>query len=163
VQFVVTNMTQNLDLIVRDGFLPTPQQMTAGSFNPGTNSQVITIVTNASLPSLTNGVWYLGVPNNGPTDATATFTISATTLTNNGIFNSPAVTFSSAVITTPAKGFTMNWYSVAGGQYEVDMTSNLTSWSYVTNVTTTGGTGAYTDPTPIHTQAARFYRVFKTN
>jgi subtilisin-like proprotein convertase family protein len=164
VQFVVTNMTENVDLIVRDGFLPTPQQMTAGSFNPGTNSQVITIVTNASMPSLTNGVWYLGVPNNGPTNVNATFTISAVILTNiTNIYNSPAVTFSSAVITTPAKGFTMNWYSVAGGQYEVDMTSNLTSWSYVTNVTTTGGTGAYTDPTPIHTQAARFYRVFKTN
>jgi hypothetical protein len=59
VQFVVSNMTQNVDLIAGNGALPTPQQMTAGSFNPGTNlAQVITIVTNATLLSLSNTVWY---------------------------------------------------------------------------------------------------------
>jgi hypothetical protein len=103
------------------------------------------------------------VPDNGPTNVLASFTISAVTLTNiTNIFDSPAVVFSSAQIGAPTNGFTMGWYSVAGGRYEVDLTTNLSSWSFVTNVTTSGSVGTYTDPTPIDTQAARFFRVFRT-
>jgi subtilisin-like proprotein convertase family protein len=162
VQFIVTNLTQNVDLIVRDGFLPTPQQMTAGSFNLGNQVEVITLVTNYSMPSL-NGTWYLGVPDNGPTNISAFYTISASILTNiTGRFNSPAVTFSAALIANPTNGFTMQWISVPGAQYEVDVTSDLSTWTFVSTVATTTTTGSYTDSTPINSQAARFYRVFRT-
>jgi hypothetical protein len=135
--------------------------MTAGSFNPGTNAETITLVTNASMPSL-NGVWYLGVPDNGPTNAPATYLISAVTLTNiTNIYNSPAVVFSSAVITTPTNGFTMNWIAVPNAEYEVDMTTDFSTWTYVSTVTTTTTSGSYTDTTPINTQTARFFRVYR--
>jgi hypothetical protein len=161
VQFLVTNMSQNVDLIVRDGFLPTPQQMTSGSFNPGTAAELVTIVTNESMPSL-NGVWYLGVPDNGPTNATASYLISAVTLTNiNNIFTSPAVVFSSATITSPTNGFTITWVSVPNAEYEVDMTTDFSNWTFESTVTTTGTIGTYTDTTPIGTQTAHFYRVFR--
>ena len=52
--------------------------MTDGSFNPGTNLQLITIVTNAVLPSLVGTTWYLGVPNNSA--GSVNYTIAATTL-----------------------------------------------------------------------------------
>ena len=59
VQFVVSNMTGNVDLLARNGALPTPQQMTDGSFNPGNTPQLITIATNALLPSwpAPPGIW----------------------------------------------------------------------------------------------------------
>jgi subtilisin-like proprotein convertase family protein len=158
VRFLVTNMTGNVDLIARLGDLPTPEDMTDGSFNPGNQPEVVTIVTNASLPSL-NGIWYLGVPNNAT--SSVTYWISATTNVP-GTYTFPAVTFSGMSATTLASGFTMNWYATAGAQYEIDLTTNLTTWIAVTNITSSNGAGTYTDPTPIGTQTARFYRVIRT-
>lgn len=160
VQFLVTNMTGNVDLIARLGDLPTPEDMTDGSFNPGTQPEIVTIVTNASMPSL-NGIWYLGVPNNESTNVT--YWISATTNVPGAPTNTfPAVTFSGLKATTLANGFTMNWNATSGAQYEIELTTNLTTWTSVTNITTSNGAGTYTDPSPIGTHTARFYRVIRT-
>jgi hypothetical protein len=158
VQFVVSNiLTGNVDLIAREWALPTPQQMTDGSFNPGTNAQQITIVTNAILPSLLGTTWYLGVPNNETNPVT--FQITATTLTSSAPgYTTPAIVFSGMRVT--ANGlFTLNWTAVPGTQYQVDTTSNLTNWTRATNITTASTIGTYTDPAPVASQAARFYRV----
>jgi len=154
VRFVVSNMTGNVDLIARDGDLPTPQQMTDGSFNPGTNPELITIYTNVLLPSLDGTTWYLGVPNN--TAAPVSFTIAAATLTNAG-YTFPAVAL--AGMSVGANGFTLQWTAVPGAQYEVDMSSNLTQWTKAAAVTTGGSTGSYTDPDL--QQPARFYIIFR--
>jgi hypothetical protein len=71
------------------------------------------------------------------------------------------VVFSSAVITTPTNGFTMNWIAVPNAEYEVDMTTDFSTWTYVSTVTTTTTSGSYTDTTPINTQTARFFRVYR--
>jgi len=157
VQFVVTNLSGNVDLIARNGYLPTPQQMTDGSFNPGTNAELITIVTNAALPSLVNTTWYLGVPNN--TAAPVNFTISAVTLTNGTpLYTFPAVLPTGMVVS--AGGFSLQWSAVAGAQYEVYRSSDLSHWTKAATITTGGSTGAYTDPNL--QQPARFYIVFRT-
>ncbi|MGA2544731.1 MAG: hypothetical protein ABSG78_24540, partial [Verrucomicrobiota bacterium] len=158
-QFVVSNMTGNVDLIVRNNALPTPQQMTDGSFNPGTTPELITIVTNASLPSLTNTIWYLGVPNNTATNVS--FLITAATLTN----APPGHTFPAIVLTAAsagAGGFALTWTAAPGAQYEVEMSSDLIHWTKAATITTDGYIGAYTDPTPINQQSARFYQVIHT-
>jgi subtilisin-like proprotein convertase family protein len=158
VRFIVTNVAGgNVDLIARDGAFPTPQQMTLGSFNSGTIPQVVTIVTNSVLPSL-NGTWYLGVPNNAA--GNVHYTISATTGVP-GTNSYPAVVFSGLSAPSPTNGFTMNWQSVPGAGYEVDLTTNLSAWITATNFTATNTITTFTDPTPIRSQSARFYRVFR--
>jgi len=156
VQFVVSNMTGNVDLIARHGALPTPQQMTDGSFNAGTTPELITVATNALLPSLTNTTWYLGVPNN--TAANVSFLITATILTN----APPPFTYPALVVrgmSLGANGFTLTWYAVPGTPYEVDMSSDLIHWTNAATVTPGGAIGAYNDPTPVSQTAARFYQV----
>jgi subtilisin-like proprotein convertase family protein len=158
VQFVVSNMTGNVDLIVRNGSLPTPQQMTDGSFNAGTTPQQITIVTNALLPSLAGTTWYLGVPNN--TAQTVGFFISATTLTNQQRYTIPAIVLGG--LNAGAGGFTFTWTAAPGGQYEVQVSGDLIHWTQAADVTTDGYIGVYTDPAPVGQQCARFYQVIRT-
>ena len=122
VQFVVgnvflagTSVTGNVDLLARNGALPTPQQMTDGSLNPGNTPQQITIVTNALLPALNGTTWYLAVPNNTP--QTVTFLITAVALTN----APPGYTFPAVAVTgmsLGAGGFTLQWAAVPGAQYQ---------------------------------------------
>jgi autotransporter-associated beta strand protein len=78
VQFTVTNLTGagNVELLAAFNAFPTPDAYYAGSFNAGTNAQLIQIETNSSLPSL-NGVWYLAVPNTS--DTNVEYVIMATT------------------------------------------------------------------------------------
>jgi hypothetical protein len=160
VQFVVSNLSGNVDLLARNGALPTPQQMTDGSFNAGTAPELITIATNALLPTLTNTTWYLGVPNN--TAQTVTFLITASTLTN----PPPVYTFPAVAVTgmsLGAGGFTLQWAAVPGAQYEVAMTSDLLHWTNAAAVTPSNSTGSYNDPTPVRQQSARFYQVLRTH
>ena len=157
VQFMVSNMTGNVDLIARNGALPTPQQMTDGSFNPGTTPEQIIIVTNATLPSLTTppGTW--ACPTTPPPTSLSSSPPPSLTNVPPG-YTTPAVAFSGMRVTSNGL-FTLNWTAVPGTQYEVDITSNLTNWTKATNFTAASRTGAYTDPTPVASQAARFYRV----
>jgi hypothetical protein len=157
VQFVVSNMSGNVDLLARNGALPTPQQMTDGSFNPGTTPEQITIVTNAALSTLTNTTWYLGVPNN--TAQTVSFLITATTLTNAQPFTIPAIVLTG--MSVGAGGFTLTWASAPGVTYEVDMSSDLIHWTKAAVIATDGYIDTYTDPTPVTQQTARFYQVFR--
>ena len=158
VQFVVSNMSGNVDLLARNGFLPTPQQMTDGSFNAGTTPELITIVTNALLPSLAGTTWYLGVPNN--TGQTVSFFISATTLTNAQPYTYPAIVLGG--MSAGAGGFTFTWTALPGAQYEVEVSSDLIHWTQAVTKTIGGYVGAYADPAPITQQSARFYQVIRT-
>jgi len=160
VQFIVSNIVGgNLDLLSRLGALPTPGEMTAGSFNTGLLPQVVTVVTSADFPSL-NGTWYLGVPNNQP--GGVSFSIYAATNIP-AAFSSPAVVFAALSAPSLTNGFTMSWQSALGGSYEVDLTTNLANWTKATNFTATKTVSTYTDQTPIGTQDARFYRVYRTH
>jgi hypothetical protein len=42
------------------------------------------------------------------------------------------------------------------------MSSDLIHWTQAAAITTDGSIGAYTDPTPINRQSARFYQVIRT-
>jgi hypothetical protein len=62
-------------------------------------------------------------------------------------------------ITSPANGLTLYWTANRGQTYEIDTSTNLLTWTFVTNVTTLTTSGSYTDPTPVAGQRARYYRV----
>jgi hypothetical protein len=120
---------------------------------------MITIVTNATLPSLV-GTWYLGVPNNGAT--TTNFLITATTNVN-AIYTAPAVVLlPGAAVLNPTNGFTFTWTAVPDAHYEVDLSTNLIDWIDLATVVTTNANGSYTDPGAVGDHSARFYRLNRT-
>jgi subtilisin-like proprotein convertase family protein len=158
VQFTVTNISPggDLELLVGDGTLPTPEASFSESFAPGAASQFVSIGTNAALPTV-EGTWYLAVPNNS--GATLGYSIIATNVAT-VVPNAPA--FLGASIASPTNGFTMYWSAVPGQVYEIDVSTNLTAWTEVTNITAQSAVGAYTDAVPVSTQKSRFFRLSTT-
>ncbi|MGA2177493.1 MAG: S8 family serine peptidase [Verrucomicrobiota bacterium] len=156
VEFTVTNTggQANAQLLVGDGTFPTPANSYSGSFNPGTELQFVAIGTNASAPSL-DGIWYLAVPNTGSNEVK--YTITAVTVTNRIVISAPL--FLAARITSPTNGFTMYWSANPGQSYAIDVSTNLTHWALVTNITASSTTASYTDAVPVQSQKARFFRL----
>jgi hypothetical protein len=48
---------------------------------------------------------------------------------------------------------------VPGETYQIQVSTNLTQWSVVTNITVLSSTGAYTDSVPVISQKLRFFRI----
>jgi hypothetical protein len=158
VQFTVTNISTNgnLQLLVGDGSFPTPENFYIGSFNPGPENQSVTIVTNSALASLSN-IWYLAVPNVSTNNAAVRYSVTATVITNGPVQGTPL--FLGANISSPASGFTMYWSAAAGMTYQIQVSTNLSNWSVVTNITAQSTTAAYTDAVPVISQTSRFFRI----
>jgi subtilisin-like proprotein convertase family protein len=156
------NDTTNLSLLFSQTGLPTGTQL--GDYTLLTNvlSGTNVLGNNTPPPSFLPGArYFLGVqnPNSGP----AAFTIEVGTQTN-----AATVTFSTSAVAVTgmsvgANGlFTLQWTAAPGGQYEVDTSSDLIHWTKAAAITAAGSTATYTDPTPYHQSAARFYQVIRT-
>jgi subtilisin-like proprotein convertase family protein len=163
VQFTVTNLSTNatnasLELLVGDGVFPTPEDFYSGSFKAGVSNQFVSIVTNSSLSTLSN-IWYAAVPNVTTSNVPATieYSITATVLTNAAVSSWPL--FLGASITSPTNGFSMYFAAVVGQTYQIQVSTNLTQWSTVTNITAQSATAAYTDAVPVISQKSRFFRI----
>jgi subtilisin-like proprotein convertase family protein len=161
VQFTVTNLTNagNVELLAGLGVFPTPEEFYSGSFNAGTTSQLVQIGTNSKMTSLFGTLWYLAVPNTSATSVT--YSIEETDITNGPVTNAPL--FVGASVSSVGGGFTMSWTATAGKTYEVEVSTNLITWTFVTNITIQSTNGSYTDPTPVASQRARFYRLLQVS
>jgi hypothetical protein len=53
----------------------------------------------------------------------------------------------------------MYWSAVAGTTYQIQVSTNLTSWSVATNITAQSTTAAYTDAVPVISQKSRYFRI----
>ena len=160
VQFTVTNIfgVGNVELLADLDVFPTPEEFYSGSFNAGPSPQLVVIGTNAGLPSL-NGVWYLAVPNTSA--ANVSYTIEATNIISGPVTNAPL--FFAASVSKASGNFSMYWAATPEKTYEVEVSSNLITWTFATNVTTDSTTGSYTDPMPVSSQRARFYRLLQVS
>ena len=160
IQFTVTNQTGagNVELLADLGVFPTPEEFYSGSFNAGTSPQLVVIGTNAALPSL-NGVWYLAVPNTSA--ANVSYSIEATNIISGPVTNAPLLF--GASVSSENGYFTMYWAATKGQIYEVEVSANLITWTFVTNITAQSTNGSYTDPTPVASQPARFYRLLQVS
>ncbi len=158
VQFTVTNLSANggLQLLVGKGAFPTPQDSYAGSFNPGLANQFVSIVTNAALTNL-SGIWYAAVPNVSVNNTDVKYSITASIVTNGPVTATPLIV--TASMASPTNGFTMFWSAVPGQTYQVQVSTNLSQWTAVTNITAISTTASYTDPTPVLSQTSRFFRL----
>jgi predicted rRNA methylase YqxC with S4 and FtsJ domains len=79
------------------------------------------------------------------------------TVTNRIVISAPL--FLAARITSPTNGFTMYWSANPGQSYAIDVSTNLTHWALVTNITASSTTASYTDAVPVQSQKARFFRL----
>jgi hypothetical protein len=156
VQFAVSNLSTigNVELLVGESVYPTPDDFYIGSFNAGTIEQYVSIATNTDLPSVTNVIWYVAVPNTSSLNVTYSITATETT---NAVGSSPL--FVGASIASPTNGFTMYWQAVPGTIYQIEVSTDLSSWAVVTNVTAQTTMGSYTDSVPVLTQTTRFFRL----
>jgi hypothetical protein len=156
-QFTVTNISGvgNVQLLVQNGTFPTPAQSYSGSFNPGISPQVIAFGTNANLPTLTNTTWYLAVYNTSTNSVD--YSITAVTLATPPVTTQPL--FLGSSVSTAANQFTLNWDATPGSNYTVQVSTNLTTWSTVTNITAQSSTVTYTDTVPVNSQQSRFFRL----
>ena len=157
VQFTVINTSGagNVELLANFDIFPTPGQFLSGSFNPGTDPQIVVIGTNATTLQSLNGTWYLAVPNTSATNVT--YTIEASTITNGSVTNVPL--FLRAGVSLQTGGFSMSWRAISGRTYEVEVSTNLTTWTFLTNIVAQSNTASYTDLAPVAGQKARFYRL----
>ena len=158
-QFTVSNTSGfgNVELLAGLNVFPTPQDFYIGSFNPGTNAQFVQIAgTNATVTNF-SGTWYLTVPNT--TDTNVSYSIEALDLGTGVYTNAPAIV--GATVSLATGKFTMSWSANPGQTYGVEISTNLTTWTLVTNVMAESTVGTYTDPTPVQTQKTRFYRLLK--
>jgi hypothetical protein len=158
-QFSVTNLSgiTGLQLLVEEAALPTPNHFYVGSFNGGKSNQLVVIVTNSALTSLSN-IWYAAVPNIATNNADVKYSITAEVFTNNPA-PGPTPLFLGANIVSPNSGFSMYWSAIPGTSYQVQVSTNLIDWSVSTNIIAQSSVASYTDSVPVISQSSRYFRI----
>jgi len=161
IRFTVTNLspTGNVELLAGLGVFPTPEEFYSGSFKAGASPQLVQIGTNAALPSLYGTIWYLAVPNTSA--SSVPYSIEETDILSGPVTNAPLLF--GASVSSVSGGFTMYWAATAGKTYEIEVSTNLITWTFVTNIIPQSTNGFYTDPTPVASQPARFYRLLQVS
>ncbi len=53
----------------------------------------------------------------------------------------------------------MYWRAVLGTTYQIEVSTDLSSWAVVTNITAQTSIGSYTDSVPVLTQKSRYFRL----
>jgi hypothetical protein len=78
----------------------------------------------------------------------------------NQIIQVPVGTLYVTISIAPGPNITLTWNSIVNGNYEVDSSPDMVTWTALTvpPITATGPITSYTDPTPIG-PGPRFYRV----
>ena len=158
-QFSVTNLSgiTGLQLLVEEDALPTPNHFYVGSFNGGKSNQLVVIVTNSALTSLSN-IWYAAVPNIATNNADVKYSITAEVFTN-APAPGPTPLFLGANIVSPNTGFSMYFSGIAGTTYQVQVSTDLIHWSVATNIVAQSTIISYTDSVPVISQSSRYFRI----
>lgn len=161
VLFEVYGPDENVDLLLRRDLLPSIIQTDYLSARDLLRPEQIVLRTNATLPDL-NGDWYLGVPNNGFSEAN--FSVRAALPTVGGILpgGEPPMIFDLSVDTNSILSFSFT--TIDGENYEVQHTGDLISpitWTTDATINAVGPDMPYTDPTPVAPPppGMRYYRV----
>ncbi|MFN7139243.1 MAG: proprotein convertase P-domain-containing protein, partial [Limisphaerales bacterium] len=155
VLFELFNLTGNADLLVRKDNLPSLTEYDWSSTATGTANEQLVLSTNGAMPVL-NGTWYLAVVNNEAVDVD--FTIHAVVSGTNGVLVSgqPLQIISGPTIEGNSVKF--EWNSVPGQTYEVQVSTDLITWTTEATVTATASVYEYISA-PIDGEPMRFYRI----
>jgi subtilisin-like proprotein convertase family protein len=158
--FELYNLSGNADLTLQRDQLPWTPPYFDGSFRLGLNPEQIVIRTN-QLGTNIGAQWFLGVPNNETN--TVTYTIRAVVSTNGLLISGIPIDVG---ILPPGSGGTngpvIQWPSVPGEKYQIQITTNLFSpFTPYTNIVAGGSTTIFIDPAPVAGQPMIFYRIIQ--
>ncbi len=152
VAFELYNLSGNAELVVRRGApLPDLASFDYGSFNPGTNAEIITVFKDSFPVPLTAGRWYLGVFNLDAVNVN--YTIRATEFTN----SEPTVIRYQVI----SNSFCLTWTSIPTISYYVQgkINANDPVWNPVSpTIVATGLETTYCIPLPSPYQYFRVVR-----
>jgi hypothetical protein len=155
--FELYNLSGNVDLTLQREAFPYSAPFAGGSFNSVLGPEQIVIRTNV-LGTNINAQWFLGVPNNETRNVT--YTIRAVVSTNGLLIS--ALPFSLGITpATPGSGTgpILTWTSVNGETYQVQVSTDLITWTVLATIAGTGETTIFIDPTPITGVPQQFYRI----
>ncbi|HTJ01004.1 MAG TPA: LamG-like jellyroll fold domain-containing protein [Dongiaceae bacterium] len=141
VQFEINNPDGDVALVARKG-LPLPDLSFYDylSDNPGTNDELIVILTNSTPVALSPGDWFLGVVNN--TGLPVSYTVKATEWPlSDVVTNGPTLVDGSFDGTN---GFCLTWKSLVGAHYYVQGNAKLSLTNWATMSPTITATSNYT-------------------
>ncbi len=159
--FEMFNLTGNGDLVARRGAFPTLTQFDFNSANPGNQSEQIVVKTNASLTDI-SGDWYLAVVNTTTNNIDYAIGASVPKVVVGGsllVSSNPLKVSGGAPVITEQSTPQINWSAVVGEKYQVDVSTDLKSWTVLTSVVVGSPNATFTDPTPYTSSVQRFYRI----
>jgi hypothetical protein len=152
VQFEVNGSTADVTLVAKRSLpLPDNSSYDYRSANPGTNDELITMITNSSPVKLAPGEWFVSVVNN--TSNSAVYTITATE------FNVPGTNPVIVGYKIQGGSLCITWTSVPGIDYYVEGNTsvNTTNWVPVSpTITAVSNLTTYCIPFPTPYQ---FFRI----
>jgi large repetitive protein len=158
--FELTGLSGDVDLLLRRGAFPTDATFDYASATAGTASEQVVVVTNATLTDL-GGEWFVAARNNSGGEAGFRVGTGLPTVVEGGtILLSPeAITLAATPVVFSGDSPQIQWTTVAGEKYQVEVSTDLSAWTVLSNVIVSGPNSTFTDPTPYADNQQRFYRI----
>ncbi len=154
--FEAFNLSGDGDLLVRRGAHPTPTQFDYSSTMMDTNREQV-VVSGSNL----SGEWFATLINRENTNIVYSIsgTIPVEVAGGAMLVSTEGIKVEAPVFTPSDVTPEFSWTAVQGEKYQVEVSTNLTTWTPLTNIVVTGTTATFTDPTPYTDSALRFYRI----
>jgi len=158
--FELYGLTGAADLILKRGSAPTELDFDARGDQDGTVSERITLTTNQDMPSI-SGTWFAGVSTLSSTGlnyqvrATLPMEVAGGTI----LLSAEPLKVVTSKPDTQTETFEMDFGTVIGEKYVVEVSTNLFNWSVLTNIVVSGPNSKFVDPSPYTDNLLRFYRI----
>jgi hypothetical protein len=121
----------------------------------------VVVVTNAVLTDLA-GDWFVVVKNDGTAPVSFKVGASLPQVVAGGtiLISADPIKLDAAPVLSTGDGTPQIQFStVAGEKYQVEVSSDLFNWTVLTNLVVSGPNSTFTDPTPYTDNQQRFYRI----
>ncbi|MDA7915764.1 putative Ig domain-containing protein [Verrucomicrobia bacterium] len=160
VLFELHGMAKNVDLVLRRGEQPANGMFDIESRRDGAASEMIVVHTNETLVDI-SGLWYLSVPS--AEILKTAFEIRATVpeQVEGGtiLLSAEPLKLAPVIASTDSESFEMDFGTIVGEKYSVEVSTDLLSWMVLTNIVVTGADSKFVDPSRYQDNAQRFYRI----
>ena len=153
VLFEIYGLDGDADLMVKRSDLPAPDLYDFSYLSITNGYEPVALRTSIFIPHLNATNWFLSVVNRGTNPVSGM--ICATVSTNSSLVSCNFV----ATGFTDAARFTLQWAGVPGNNYEVQVSTDLVTWTTLAAFPGMVPPFTYTDPAPLVAQQLRLYRV----
>ncbi len=158
--FELYDLTADADLLLRKGDLPSASLFDAASSTEGAASEKI-VVPLAGVGADIAGDWYVAVRNRSAGKASFKVRATVPAIVEGGsmLISGDPIELETAPIVSATENPTLNFPTIRGEKYVVEISDNLIDWTVLTEIVVTDSNTSVVDPTPFLTQTRRFYRI----